>query len=330
MSQASPLPNPTERSGTASLVSVLVPVLDGAEFLATCLDSALSQDYPSLEFIVVDNGSTDTTPDIVAAYAARDDRIRTHRHPRTIPAAENFNFCHTLISERSRWVKWLHADDTLRKDCVRRMVELAEAHASVGLVGCYVDTDQGVTGVWDDGPDVVPGRELMRRYIRREIPYVLGNPSSLLFRAEFARRERPFYAEHEPLLAQQLDIESCYRVLLESDFGYIHEPLVWMRLHDASITTRNQAINMRLAGQVILAQRYGPLCMAEDEAREALDMMLQRYLKFLSQNLSRDQAFWDFHGAAMRELGFDRPKVRATAEWAARLPRRVARKLGLG
>lgn len=314
---------------SAPLVSVLVPVLNGAAFLEECLDSGLAQDYPHLEFVLVDNGSTDATPDIIARYAQRDGRIRTHRHERTIPAAKNFNFCHTLISDESRYVKWLHADDTLRPDCVSRMVALAEAHPSVGLVSCWVDTDEGVRGAWEDAPDVTPGREVIRAYLLREIPYVFGNPTAFLFRSESAKRDRPFYAEDDPLLAQQLDIEACYRVLLESDFGFVREPLIWMRLHEDSITSRNQVINKRLAGQVIMTHRFAPLCMSEDEVRVARDMLMGRYLKFLSQNLGRDREFWEFHGMAMRELGFHRPRARAAAAWASLLPGRVARKLGL-
>lgn len=316
-------------SGTQTpLVSVLIPVLNGEVFLEECLDSALAQDYENLEFIVVDNGSTDATAEIIARYAGRDARFKTHRHPQTIPAADNFQSCHDFMDEGSVYVKWLHADDTLRSDCIRRMVDLAEANPSVGLVSSFMDSEDGMLCEWIDAPEVTPGKEVIRLYLQRKIPYVFGNPTTVLYRSEFSRLERPFFSGN-PLLSQQLDIEACYNVLLESDFGFIREPLSWMRVHDESITTRNQTINKRLAGQVLLAQHFAPLVMPPDDAAATLDMMMKRYLKFLSQNLGQDAVFWDFHGQALRELGVRSPRVRIVRTWLARLPHRIARRLGL-
>ncbi len=312
----------------APLVSVLIPVLNGAAFLDDALASAVALDYPNLEILVSDNASTDATPEIIARFAAQDPRIQAFQHAETLPAAKHFNYLHDQMSPESRYVKWLHADDTLRADSVSKMVALAEANPSVGLVTSSMEVRDKVMGIWPDAPEVTPGKEMIRLYLRREIPYVFGNPSTLLFRSEFARQDEPFYRESQPLLSQQLDIESCYRILLEADMGYIPEPLSRMGIHDQSITTRNQIINKRLAGQVILAQHYAPLCMSKDEAREVLDKMMERYLKFLSSNVGEDKTFWDFHYQALEELGVSKPRARVAREWVARLPGRIARRLG--
>jgi hypothetical protein len=320
-------PSTPDAPAGAPLVSVLVPVLNGAAFLEAALTSAVALDYPNLEILISDNASTDATPEIIARFADQDPRIQAFHHVQILPAAEHFNFLHTRMAPESAYVKWLHADDTLRADSVRRMVELAEANPSVGLVTSSMEVNDRVMGVWPDALEVTPGRDMIRLYLRREVPYVFGNPSTLLFRSEFARRSEPFYAQNQPLLLQQLEIEACYRILLESDLGYIPEPLSEMGVHDQSITTRSQVINKRLAGQVVLAQRYAPLCMSEDEARETLDRMMARYLKFLSGNFGQDRTFWDFHHQALEELGVAHPRARVVREWVARLPGRIARRL---
>jgi chlorobactene glucosyltransferase len=67
-----PAPPPSE----APLISVIVPARDEARNLPRCLTGLLAQTYPRLEFIVVDDGSTDATPEILAGFAARETRLR--------------------------------------------------------------------------------------------------------------------------------------------------------------------------------------------------------------------------------------------------------------
>jgi glycosyltransferase involved in cell wall biosynthesis len=58
------------------LVSVILPVYNGAEYVGVALESALSQTYRNLEIIAIDDGSTDGTPAVLDRYAARDARVR--------------------------------------------------------------------------------------------------------------------------------------------------------------------------------------------------------------------------------------------------------------
>jgi glycosyltransferase involved in cell wall biosynthesis len=59
-------------------VSVVTPVYNGADFLAECIDSVLSQTYDNFEYLIVNNCSTDGTLAIALDYAKKDPRIRVH------------------------------------------------------------------------------------------------------------------------------------------------------------------------------------------------------------------------------------------------------------
>ncbi len=63
------------------LVSVVLPVYNGESLLATALDSLVSQTYPNIEIVAVNNSSTDRTPEILAAYAARFPQIKVYTIP---------------------------------------------------------------------------------------------------------------------------------------------------------------------------------------------------------------------------------------------------------
>ena len=108
---------------TSPLVSVGLPVFNGAAFLSQALDSVLAQTYTSFELIISDNASTDATPDILREYAARDARIYIIRQPANIGVARNQN----VVARRARgtFFKWVFANDefapTLHADCVAVM-----------------------------------------------------------------------------------------------------------------------------------------------------------------------------------------------------------------
>jgi hypothetical protein len=124
-------------------VSVVVPAYNLARFLGRAIDSALAQDWPAdaLEIIVVDDGSTDETPQVLAAYG---DRIRAVRQPNggLVRAVDR-----GLAEVTGDYVALLDADDEWPVDRLSRHVAFLEAHPEVGLVHgdmAIVDADGAV------------------------------------------------------------------------------------------------------------------------------------------------------------------------------------------
>ena len=120
---------------TAQLISVALPVRNGANFLAEALDSILAQTWTDFTLHVSDNASDDATPDILADYAARDARVQVSRSAELIPQAANVNRAVRLSN--SRWVKLLCHDDVMREDCLDALVQAicAVEHSAVALLG---------------------------------------------------------------------------------------------------------------------------------------------------------------------------------------------------
>ncbi len=91
------------------LVSIGVPVYNGERYLAGALDALLAQDTARLEILISDNGSTDRTPEITAAYAARDVRVKVSRLE--VNAGVETNFARVLAAATAPYFMWAACDD---------------------------------------------------------------------------------------------------------------------------------------------------------------------------------------------------------------------------
>jgi len=110
------------------LVSVVTPTFNQAAFLRETIESVLSQDYPSIEYQVIDDGSTDDTAAVLSEYA---DRVWTEQQ-------ENRGQTRTINKgwERAKGdiLTWLNSDDTFLPGAVSRAVAYLEEHPEVGIV----------------------------------------------------------------------------------------------------------------------------------------------------------------------------------------------------
>jgi glycosyltransferase involved in cell wall biosynthesis len=132
-------------SGTPRpLVSIVIPAHDHARFLPGTLESALAQTVRDVEVIVVDDGSSDGTPELAPQYA---DRVTWVRQPRRGPAAARNA---GLALARGTYVNFLDADDSLTPDAVERRLDVLARDAQLGWVYSdlwVTDADGRVTGL---------------------------------------------------------------------------------------------------------------------------------------------------------------------------------------
>jgi glycosyltransferase involved in cell wall biosynthesis len=92
------------------LVSIIITTYNYAHVVATAIESALGQDYPNFEVVIMDNASTDDTPAVIRRYTA-DPRVHSIRNPENIGLTPNHNA--GLREARGQYVSFLSADDWL-------------------------------------------------------------------------------------------------------------------------------------------------------------------------------------------------------------------------
>ena len=130
---------PLDPTVSMPLVSILVPAYNAAPFLSKALESLLAQTYTKLEIILLDDASTDATPEIAAQYAGR---ITYVRQPNNLGIYENVN--RGIARAHGDLIATYHADDIYLPMIVERQVAYLGAHPEVGAVFCaaiFIDAE---------------------------------------------------------------------------------------------------------------------------------------------------------------------------------------------
>jgi glycosyltransferase involved in cell wall biosynthesis len=150
------------------LVSVIMPTYQGAAFVGETIESVLAQTYEPIELVVVDDASTDGTPDIVARYAERaPGRIRLERGSERLGPTRRRN--EALSLARGPLLAWLDQDDLWVPEKTARQVEVMLERPDVGLVYTgydAFDSETRETIPWRDRDSEAVGDVLVPLFVR--------------------------------------------------------------------------------------------------------------------------------------------------------------------
>lgn len=310
--------------GSAPLVSVVTPFYNTRELLAECIESVLRQTYQNWEYVLVDNRSTDGSGEVAAQYASRfPDKIRLIRRESFLSQVQNYNFALSCISPHSKYCKMVQADDWLFADCIKSMVELAEAHPSVGLVGAYQleGGEVRLSGLPYPSPEV-SGRDACRLYFLKG-KYLFGSPTSSMIRSEVIRSRHPFYEErHWPFE----DAHVCFDALRTWNFGFVHQVLTYSRCDNDSILARIQSFGFWLFSRFSIVVEHGRDYLSTEEYDRCFKEAEQEYFLYLTKWVCAlrpaTPEFWEFHRNRLASINY-------SFDWkqlARYLPRAVAEK----
>jgi GT2 family glycosyltransferase len=216
----------------APKVSVVMPSYNHARFVAGAVQSVLGQSLGDLELCIVDDASTDGTPDVVAAI--RDARIRFERSPANRGAAATLNAAIRLSS--GDYIAVLNSDDAFLPGKLARQVELLDTRPELAAVFAYPRF------VDDDGRPLPPEQtfygsvffaenrsrvDWLRQFFLRG--NCLCHPSAMIRRASHER-----VGLYDERLAQLHDLDVWLRVLLGDDIWIVPEALIDFRIRSGA------------------------------------------------------------------------------------------------
>jgi hypothetical protein len=213
-------------------VSIVVPTFDRAALLEQALESAILQDHPSVEVVVVDDGSTDRTPDILERYAA--DHPARFRFARQANAGQASALARGFDLARGDLVGYLSSDDLLLPGAVTKLVRALTAapRAVLAYPGYQVIDDRG------DVVDTITPPEYSRVESVRLQDTVVG--PGALFRRSVLERIEGWSPDYRYLG----DFDFWLRMSRLGPFVRVPEPLACWRRHDEALTVAERGLDM--------------------------------------------------------------------------------------
>jgi len=196
-------------------VSIIIPTYNHARFLQAAIESALRQTRPALEVIVVDDGSTDETPEILTQF---DDRICVRRQENRGPAAARNA---GISAARGDFLLFLDSDDVLLPACVELLLARFEAEPSLGLVYSdveFFDLEGTLVRVGNDGLEGRVARELLLL----ERPVLSTTGSGIMVPRRVAEEVGGF----DDRLRASEDWDFCYRIAARYPIGRVAQTLL--------------------------------------------------------------------------------------------------------
>ncbi|HTU93556.1 MAG TPA: glycosyltransferase family A protein [Gemmataceae bacterium] len=220
---------------TAPLVSVVVPVFNGAKYLRAALDSALGQTYSALEIVAVDDGSTDASPEILASYGSRLTVIRQKNSG--VAAARNAS----IQASCGKFIAFLDQDDWWLSEKIEKQVALFQKDSRLGLVHTGIlQYSEGAAGFVDPVYPTHLSPQLQGRcYQQLLLENAVYNSSVMIRRAALADSGL-FNTDMAGNTVQDYDL--WLRLAQHYPFGYIAEPLTVLRLHGEQGTWDRRAM----------------------------------------------------------------------------------------
>jgi len=155
--------------GKGHKVSVVMSVYNGARYLREAIDSILGQTFRDFEFIIINDGSTDVTRDIILSYDDPCIHLIENETNLGLPVSLNKG----IRVARGEYIARQDADDVSLPERLERQVNTLDAHSSVGVVGCWwqrIDLDGRIFDVIKVPPE---GEVLLQRMLNSGL-----NPSA--------------------------------------------------------------------------------------------------------------------------------------------------------
>ncbi|MBQ8556883.1 MAG: glycosyltransferase family 2 protein [Clostridia bacterium] len=211
------------------LISVVIPVWNGAKHIESCLRTVMSQSAADMEIIVVDDGSTDDTWAIISRLAAEDGRIRVIRQENAgVSEARNT----ALRQCRGRYVRFVDADDALPEGSMEMLVSSMEEQGSDIVFAAYTEVLAGIRSVrnLNGQAETIDRDAFMRRLERLSNSFYYGVLWNKLFRGDVIRDQA---LRFDPALSWGEDfcfvmdyLAHCqtYTYITEPVYDYIRNP----------------------------------------------------------------------------------------------------------
>lgn len=256
-------------------ISVLMPVYNGEKYIGQAIDSVLSQSFRDFELIVIDDGSTDKSAEVVGSYS--DKRVCYVANPTNLGLVGARN--RAIDVSNGDYLAWLDCDDISLPSRLSKQVTLLDENPTVGLCGTWVRTlglDSEQLWKYPSEPEFL--RALMLFYDP------VATSAAMVRRSCLAMNELRFDARFP--LAEDYDLWE--RISRTNEVRNISEVLTLYRIHPNQISAMRRE-QQRKAVWEIQSRLLRQLCVEPTEEEKLLHLDIGEGWKFLADKVRLDQ-----------------------------------------
>lgn len=271
-----------DTAATTPLVSIIVPAYNAEDFIGECLASITNQTYENLEIIVVDDGSTDSTPNIIRDFCALDSRVSLiQQQNQYAGVARNTG----MDFAKGDYLLFLDADDFFDSTMVEKMIDRAQETSSDVII-CKSNFYDNITKEYSpidfslcdvNVSQTYSGCELSDRIFQ----FCVGWPWDKLFNSSFIKRNKLKFQD----LRTSNDARFVFLALcLATRISFVDEILVQHRTNNEKSLERTRSESCESA--IYAADSIREYLIASDLYSQYEDSFINWYLNFIMWNLS--------------------------------------------
>lgn len=213
------------------LISVILPVYNAEEYIYESIQSILNQSYNTFEVIIINDGSTDSTEEIIKSF--NDNRIRYYKNEKNLRLISSLNFGLQLV--RGEYIARIDSDDIALPNRFEKQVEFLENNLDYGLIGCFAqefgDSNNVIKYVVDD--------EDIRYAFLTHNPFI---HSSVMFRSSIIKK---YNLQYDKQWIHVEDYDFWIQLLNYTKGKNIPEILIKYRVHNSQISFKFRDIQKK-------------------------------------------------------------------------------------
>lgn len=222
-------------------VTVLMPVYNGESYLERAIQSILIQTFENFKFLIVDDGSTDSSLDIINHYKGKDSRISVVVNAQNLGLIETLN--NGLDAIDTKYVARMDSDDYAMPSRLEKQVNLMEANPSIGACGTWITVN-----------NVAEGSKHIQRYPTQHaeikihmLSYcAVAHPTIMLRKSFFDK----YSLRYDPEFIHTEDYELWTRAIEKFQFANIAEPLLDYSIHMENVSSKNETTQLSISSKI--------------------------------------------------------------------------------
>jgi glycosyltransferase involved in cell wall biosynthesis len=268
------------------LVSIIIPTYNRAHLIGETLDSVVAQTYENWECIIVDDGSSDNTDEVIEEYTKKDTRFKYYHRPEEhLPGgngARNYGF----KMSQGEYVQWFDSDDLMVAEMIEKKTRMFISNLKLDAVSCGFK----VFG------EVIDSKEKNIIFVEDFIYESLRKKFVLNLETFMFSKDSLIGLKYSENLTRAQDLDFCFRFFKTKDkkVSQIYSSLILIRQHSYSITGRFQYKNLPdLKSELKIRKEILKYAYFELD-KKSLELALDYYIRVLHQAIRNKKLYLIF------------------------------------